>query len=93
MFPGKVTSTKSDDGVAIGGEWYTMAGKGSFMVKRPSTGSNVDMVVVNGYVYFTDTTAGSVEDVALLVRGFSVRRHWLQVGSSYDLRRRYRQGC
>lgn len=64
---GKVTSTKSDDGVAIGGEWYTMAGKGSFMVKRPSTGSNVDMVVVNGYVYFTDTTAGSVEDVALLV--------------------------
>ena len=44
-----------------------MAGKGSFMVKRPSTGSNVDMVVVNGYVYFTDTTAGSVEDVALLV--------------------------
>ena len=64
---GKVTSTKSDDGVAIGGEWYTMAGKGKFMVKRPSTGSNVDMVVVNGYVYFTDTTAGSVEDVALLV--------------------------
>ena len=37
------------------------------MVKRPSTNSNVDMVVVNGYVYFSDTTAGSVEDVALLV--------------------------
>lgn len=64
---GKVTSTKSDDGVSVGGNWYTMAGKGSFMVKRPSTNSNVDMVVVNGYVYFTDTTAGSVEDVALLV--------------------------
>ena len=64
---GKVTSTKSDDGVAIGGEWYTMAGKNSFMVKRPSTGSNVDMVVVNGYVYFTDTTAGSIDNVALLV--------------------------
>ncbi len=68
---GKVTSTKSDDGVAIGGEWYTMAGKTADgknpAVKRPSTGSNVDMVIVNGYVYFTDTTAGSVEDVALLV--------------------------
>ena len=64
---GKVTGTKSDDGVEIGGNWYTMAGKSSFMVKRPSTNSNVDMVVVNGYVYFSDTTAGSVEDVALLV--------------------------
>ena len=64
---GKVTSTKSDDGVAIDDEWYTMAGKGSYMPKRPSTGSNVDLVVVNGYVYYSDTTAGSVEDVALLV--------------------------
>ena len=76
---GKVTGTKSDDGVSVGGNWYTMAGKvyskntstnettSSVAVKRPSTGSNVDMVVVNGYVYFSDTTAGSVEDVALLV--------------------------
>ena len=64
---GKVTGTKSDDGVSVGGNWYTMAGNGTSFVKRPSTGSNVDMVVVNGYVYFTDTTAGSVDDVALLV--------------------------
>ena len=25
------------------------------------------MVVVNGYVYYTDTTAGSIDDIALLV--------------------------
>lgn len=64
---GKVTSTKSDDSIEIGGNWYTMAGKNSFMVKRPSTGSNVDIVIVNGFVYFSDTTAGSVDDVALLI--------------------------
>ena len=44
-----------------------MAGNGSSFVKRPNTGSNVDMVVVNGYVYYTDTTAGNVDDMALLV--------------------------
>lgn len=44
-----------------------MAGKGNAMVKRPNTGSKVDMVVVDGYVYYTDTTAGSVDDIALLV--------------------------
>ena len=64
---GKVTGTKSTDSVSVGGNWYTMAGANASFVKRPSTGSNVDMVVVNGYVYFSDTTAGSVEDVALLV--------------------------
>ncbi len=64
---GKVTGTKSDDGVSVGGNWYTMAGNGSSFVKRPNTGSNVDMVVVNGYVYYTDTTAGNVDDMALLV--------------------------
>ena len=36
-------------------------------MKRPNTGSNVDMIVVNGYVYYTDTTAGNVDDMALLV--------------------------
>ena len=66
---GKVTGTKSDDGVSVGGNWYTMAGvQGqSNTDNRPNTGSKVDMVIVNGYVYFVDTTAGSVEDVALLV--------------------------
>ena len=64
---GKVTGTKSTDGVYVSGSWYTMAGKGSAFVKRPNTGANVKMVVVNGYVYFTDTTAGSVDDMALLV--------------------------
>ena len=67
---GKVTGTKSDDGVSVGGNWYTMAGKkanGNPAVERPNTGSNVDMVVVNGYVYYTDTTAGNVDDMALLV--------------------------
>ena len=73
---GKVTGTKSDDGVYVDGNWYTMAGKTynastgkaeGPAVKRPNTGSNVEMVVVNGYVYYTDTTAGSVDDVALLV--------------------------
>ena len=73
---GKVTGTKSDDGVYVDGNWYTMAGKTynastgkaeGPAVKRPNTGSNVEMVVVNGYVYYTDTTAGSVNDVALLV--------------------------
>ena len=37
------------------------------MVTRPNTGANVEMVVVNGYVYYTDTTAGSIDDIALLV--------------------------
>ena len=66
---GKVTGTKSDDGVSVGGNWYTMAGvQGQTNTdNRPNTGSKVDMVIVNGYVYFVDTTAGSVEDVALLV--------------------------
>ena len=67
---GKVTGTKSTDGVSVGGNWYTMAGKkanGNPAVERPNTGSNVDMVVVNGYVYYTDTTAGNVDDMALLV--------------------------
>ena len=72
---GKVTGTKSDDGVSVGGNWYTMAGREYNAdseyerpaVKRPNTGSNVDLVIVNGYVYYTDTTAGSVDDVALLV--------------------------
>ena len=66
---GKVTGTKSDDGVSVGGNWYTMAGvQGqSNTDNRPNTGSKVDMVIVNGYVYFVDTTVGSVEDVALLV--------------------------
>ena len=64
---GKVTGTKSTDGVYVAGNWYTMAGKGSAFVKRPNTGSNVEMVVVNGYVYYTDTTAGNVDDMALLV--------------------------
>ena len=64
---GKVNGTKSDDGVAIDGEWYTMAGKKGTMVTRPNTGANVEMVVVNGYVYYTDTTAGSIDDIALLV--------------------------
>ena len=64
---GKVTGTKSTDGVYVSGSWYTMAGKGSAFVKRPNTGANVEMVIVNGYVYYTDTTAGSIDDVALLV--------------------------
>ena len=67
---GKVTGTKSTDGVSVGGNWYTVAGlkdDGSVAVKRPNTGSNVDMVIVNGYVYYADTTAGNVDDMALLV--------------------------
>ncbi len=64
---GKVNGTRSDDGVAIGDEWYKMAGKKRTMVTRPNTGANVEMVVVNGYVYYTDTTAGSIDDIALLV--------------------------
>ena len=44
-----------------------MAGKGDTMVKAPSLNSKVDLVVVNGYVYFVDTQSGSVDDVALLV--------------------------
>ena len=73
---GKVTGTKSTDGVSVANNWYTMAGKklksGSTTdyvpaVDRPNTGANVEMVVVNGYVYYTDTTVGSVDDMALLV--------------------------
>ena len=64
---GKVNGTRSDDGVSINDEWYKMAGKGKKMVERPNTGANVEMVVVNGYVYYTDTTAGSIDDIALLV--------------------------
>ena len=44
-----------------------MAGKGDTMVKAPSLNSKVDLVVVNGYVYYVDTQSGSVDDVALLV--------------------------
>ena len=75
---GKVTAVKSTDAVSVGGNWYTMAGRDNSndstvanqynsMVVRPNTNSTVDMVVVNGYVYYTDTTKGSIEDVALLV--------------------------
>ena len=64
---GKVNGTRSDDGVSINDEWYKMAGKKGNMVTRPNTGANVEMVVVNGYVYYTDTTAGSIDDIALLV--------------------------
>ncbi len=75
---GKVTAVKSTDAVSVGGNWYTMAGRDNSkdttvanrydsLVERPNTNSTVDMVVVNGYVYFTDTTKGSIEDVALLV--------------------------
>ena len=64
---GKVTGTKSTDGVSVADNWYTMAGNDTAMVKRPNTGANVEMVVVNGYVYYTDTTVGSVDDMALLV--------------------------
>ena len=64
---GKVNGTRSDDGVSINDEWYKMAGKSTAAVKRPNTGANVEMVVVNGYVYYTDTTAGSIDDIALLV--------------------------
>ena len=64
---GKVNGTRSDDGVSINDEWYKMAGKKGTMVTRPNTGANVEMVVVNGYVYYTDTTAGSINDIALLV--------------------------
>ena len=64
---GKVDGTKSNDSVSLDGEWYTMAGKDNAMIKRPNTGAKVDMVVVNGFVYYTDTTAGSVDDMALLV--------------------------
>ena len=67
---GKVTGTKSTDGISVGGTWYTMAGlkaNDKPAVERPNTGANVDLVVVNGYVYFTETTAGNVDDMALLV--------------------------
>ena len=75
---GKVTAVKSNDGVSVGGNWYTMAGRDNSndstvanqynsLVERPNTNSTVDMVVVNGYVYYTDTTKGSIDDVALLV--------------------------
>ena len=76
---GKVNGTKSSDGVSVSDEWYTMAGKGSAMVTRPNTGANVEMVVVNGYVYYTDTTAGSIDDIALLVEAApkgSVNSKW-----------------
>lgn len=60
---GKVNGTRGNDDVSVGDNWYTMAGN----VARPNTNSNVEMVVVNGYVYYTDTTVGSVDDMALLV--------------------------
>ena len=68
---GKVNGTRGDADVSIGDNWYTMAGKKADGktpdVTRPNTNSNVEMVVVNGYVYYTDTTVGSVDDMALLV--------------------------
>ena len=64
---GKVNGTRGDADVSIGDNWYTMAGKAPAAVNRPNTNSNVEMVVVNGYVYYTDTTVGSVDDMALLV--------------------------
>ena len=64
---GKVNGTRGDADVSIGDNWYTMAGKAPAAVTRPNTNSNVEMVVVNGYVYYTDTTVGSVDDMALLV--------------------------
>ena len=60
---GKVNGTRGSDDVSVNDNWYTMAGN----VTRPNTNSNVEMVVVNGYVYYTDTTVGSVDDMALLV--------------------------
>ena len=66
---GKVTGTKGTpvNKVTVDGTVYEMAGKGDAMTKAPSLNSKVDMVVVNGYVYFVDTQAGAIEDVALLV--------------------------
>ena len=66
---GKVTGTKGNpvNKVTIDGTVYEMAGKSTAMTKAPSLNSKVDMVVVNGYVYFVDTQAGAIEDVALLV--------------------------
>ena len=66
---GKVTGTKGNpvNKVTIDGTVYEMAGKNAAMTKAPTLNSKVDMVVVNGYVYFVDTQAGAIEDVALLV--------------------------
>ena len=67
---GKVTGTRSNDSFAIDGSWYTIAGnadKGKLVKKQPSTGSKLEVVVVNGYVYFYDTLSGNVDDIALLV--------------------------
>ena len=66
---GKVTGTKGTpvNKVTVDGTVYEMAGKGDTMVKAPSLNSKVDLVVVNGYVYYVDTQSGSVDDVALLV--------------------------
>ena len=66
---GKVTGTKGTpvNKVTVDGTVYEMAGKGDTMVKAPSLNSKVDMVVINGYVYYVDTQSGSVDDVALLV--------------------------
>ena len=66
---GKVTGTKGSpvNKVTVDGTVYEMAGKSTAMTKAPSLNSKVDMVVVNGYVYFVDTQAGAIEDVALLV--------------------------
>ena len=66
---GKVTGTKGSpvNKVTVDGTVYEMAGKSTAMTKAPTLNSKVDMVVVNGYVYFVDTQAGAIEDVALLV--------------------------
>ena len=66
---GKVTGTKGSpvNKVTVDGTVYEMAGKSDAMVKAPSLNSKVDMVVINGYVYYVDTQSGSVDDVALLV--------------------------
>ena len=66
---GKITGTKGNpvNKVTVDGTVYEMAGKGTVMTKAPSLNAKVDMVVLNGYVYFVETQAGAIEDVALLV--------------------------
>ena len=92
---GKVTGTKGTpvNKVTVDGTVYEMAGKGDTMVKAPSLNSKVDLVVVNGYVYYVDTQSGSVDDVALLVEAGKATTWSQAVGSSPDLRRRLRQDC
>ena len=60
---GKIDSTKGDDKVAIGEDWYTMATG----VTAPKMGANVKLIVVNGYVYEKDTITAGTSDIALVV--------------------------